>query len=323
MSLRSQLGRYRSWPNNLNMTIDEPLALAEEQTNKLRRIYFKSHAQAWDGPALLRDAVSKHGGIQLSREKRIALSYPINMLMWGELAAWIVSAELTERLEDPDARMAASSQVFDEARHFYVLRDYLAMLHVPQPQLDPYFAAGARLLLDSKDLTLKLMSMQLLAEGTAQAIFQFLGESEIEPVLTEILPYIERDEARHVGLGILHLPDRLAKLTPRQARKLAKKTASIGDLFGVTQFRYREHYYALGADPQDLFRRADRILHNLSSKLGKVPGTDEPYFRTMDPHSPHYQAQLDFFMPRQGQEPHRYRVLLERVIEAYAKVLPN
>src|SRR6185436_6719392 len=96
------------------------------------------------GPAVFREAVSRHGGIQLEREKRLSLAHPISMLMWGELAAWIVSAELTERLEDPDARMAASSQVFDEARHFYTLRDYLALLHVPVPPLDPLFAAAFR-----------------------------------------------------------------------------------------------------------------------------------------------------------------------------------
>ena len=91
--------------------------------------------------------MARHGGIQLSREKRDALAHPISMLMWGELGAWIVAAELAERLEDADARLAASSQVFDEARHFYMLRDYLALLHVPVPKLDPYFAIGARRLL--------------------------------------------------------------------------------------------------------------------------------------------------------------------------------
>jgi len=109
-----------------------------------------------------------------SREKRGALVYPISMLMGGELAAWIVAAELAERLEDADAKLAASSQVFDEARHFYVLRDYAAALQVPVPNLDPYFAIGVRRLLATKDLTVKLFAMQLLAEGAAMAIFRFL-----------------------------------------------------------------------------------------------------------------------------------------------------
>ena len=48
-------------------------------------------------------------------------------------------------------------------------------------------------MLDEQDLNLKLMAMQLLAEGTAQTIFDFLADAKIEPVLSDLLPYIERD----------------------------------------------------------------------------------------------------------------------------------
>jgi hypothetical protein len=67
-------------------------------------------------------------------------------------------------------------------------------------------------MLSHRDLTIKLFAMQILAEGTAMVIFRFLADAKIEPVLTDLLPYIERDEARHVGLGVLYLPQRLAKL---------------------------------------------------------------------------------------------------------------
>jgi len=321
LSISANLGRFRHWPSR-EVLIDEPLALAEGKTSKLRRIYAKATANMWDGPAVFRDAMQKHGGIQLEREKRIALSYPISMLMWGELGAWIVSAELTERLDDADARMAASSQVFDEARHFYILRDYLAALHVPTPPLDPYFAAAARSLLADRDLTVKLLAMQILAEGTAQAIFSFLGDNHIEPVLSEILPYIERDEARHVGLGILHLPARVGRLAPAERKRIARKIHGIGDLFAATQVRYIKYYRQLGVEPQNLFRRADRILCNLSGKLGNVPGTDQPYFRTFDPDAPDYQRNLDRFMPPNGAPETPLSRLVNRVVEVGARFLP-
>jgi hypothetical protein len=317
----SKLGRFRSWPSR-QVLIDEPLALAEQETSKLRRIYGKATANIWDGPAVFREAMNKHGGIQLDMDKRRALAHPISMLMWGELGAWIVSAELAQRLDDPDARMAASSQVFDEARHFYVLRDYMAALHVPVPPLDPYFAAGVRTLLADKDLVVKLLAMQILAEGTAQAIFSFLADAQVEPVLTEILPYIERDEARHVGLGILHLPDRVAALTPAQRARVASKIHGIGDLFAATQIRYVAHYRALGLDPQELFRRADRMLGNLSDKLGTVPGTDQPYFRTMDVDHPSYQANLDALFPADGVVRTPLAKIVYRVVNTGARFMP-
>ena len=48
--------------------------------------------------------------------------------------------------------------------------------------------------------------MQLMVETLALTIFQLVRETKVEPVLCELLPYYERDEARHVGLGIQHLP---------------------------------------------------------------------------------------------------------------------
>ena len=241
--------------------------------------------------------------------------------MWGELGAWIVSAELAQRLEDPDARMAASSQVFDEARHFYVLRDYLAALHVPAPPIDPYFAGAVRALLSARDLTLKLLAMQILAEGTAQAVFDFLARSQIEPVLSDILPYVERDEARHVGLGILHLPARLDRLSPAARDRLVKRVHTLGALFAAATLRGARHYRALGLDPRDLFRRADGLLSNLSRKLGRAPGTGRPYFHTDDPSDPAYERKLELLLPSPGAPVSRTARVLQRVVDFGARVL--
>jgi hypothetical protein len=318
LMIGARFGRFRSWPSR-DVLIDEPLALAEQRTNRLRGIYQKCAQHMWDGPTVFREAIARQGGIQLDREKRVALAHIIAMLMWGELAAWSVSAELAERLEDPDARMAASSQVFDEARHFYTLRDYLALLHVPTPPIDPYFAAAVRSLLEDRDLTLKLMAMQILAEGSAQSIFAFLGDAKVEPVLSDILPFIERDEARHVGLGILHLPERLARLSPSECRRIARRIYAIGDLLGISQARAIAHYQTLGLDPRELFRKADGLLTNLAGKLGNVPGTNEPYMRTDDPAHPDYERKFALVFPSDDPPPMAW--LLRNVIAFGARVM--
>jgi hypothetical protein len=320
-SLRARTGRFRSWPNEA-LLLDEPLALAEEKTDRLRRIYANALRDAWDGPSLFRDAIHRHGGIQLSKEKREALAHPLTMLMWGELAAWMVAAELAERLDDPDARLAASSQVFDEARHFYTLRDYVAALHVPVPKLDPYFAIGVRRLLATNDLTVKLFAMQLLAEGTAMVIFRFLADAKIEPVLSELLPYIEKDESRHVGLGVLYLPQRLADLPLKQLLAIRDITYGIGDLFGATQIRYAKHYATLGTDPRDLIRSADKMLHELSEKVGPIPGTDLRFFPTNPTQSASYEDALDLVLPRPGKEGGWLGRFLRFTINLGARVLP-
>ena len=321
-ALSARFGPFRGWPNEA-LLLDEPLALAEEKTSKLRRIYANAGRDLWDGPTIFRQAMARHGGIQLDPERRIALAHPISMLMWGELAAWIVAAELAERLDDPDARLAASSQVFDEARHFYTLRDYLAALHVPVPKLDTYFAIAARRLLATRDLTVKLFAMQILAEGTAMVIFRFLADARIEPVLTDLLPYIERDEARHVGLGVLHLPERLEKLSRRQLERVRQTTYGIGDLFGATQLRYAEHYRALGAEPRDLIRSADKMLYELSEKIGPIPGTDLKFFATNPVDSPRYEKALDVILPKAGARPTFYARAARGIVDFGARVLPS
>lgn len=321
-ALHARFGRFRRWPDDA-LLLDEPLALAEQQTDRLRRIYAHALRDAWDGPASFRAAIERHGGIQLEREKREALAHPISMLMWGELAAWIVAAELAQRLEEPDARLAASSQVFDEARHFYVLRDYLAALHVPVPRLDPYFAIGARRLLATKDLTVKLFTMQILAEGTAMVIFRFLADAKIEPVLTELLPYIEKDESRHVGLGVLYLPRRLETLSRAELLRIRDVTYGIGDLFGATQIRFARHYAKLGADPRELIRNADKMLHELSQKIGPIPGTDLQFFPTNPTKAPGYEENLDLVLPRPGREGRLLGRVIRGVIDFGARALPG
>ena len=55
--------------------------------------------------------------------------------------------------------------------------------------------------------------MQLTVETIALTIFQRVREIGVEPVLTDLLPYYERDEARHVGLGVQLVPQMMEKLS--------------------------------------------------------------------------------------------------------------
>ena len=103
--------------------------------------------------------------------------------------------------------MAATSQAHDEARHFYVMHDYLDLAVGGAPRGMP--PASERLLdavLSTDDLACKLLGMQLQVETTALTLFQATREAGVCPVLGEILPYYEKDEARHVGLGVQVLP---------------------------------------------------------------------------------------------------------------------
>lgn len=196
------------------------VGIAQARTDKLARIYHKGHEQAWDGRTVLDELVAKHGGIHFPEDKRDAFAKIASVLLWGELAAWSISADLALKLEDTPAKMAASSQVFDEARHFYVLRDYLWRANLSVERLGGWSRNLLVELLETDNLLFKVVGMQLLVESTAVVMFRQLAEAKLEPVLTELLYYFERDEARHVGLGVLTLPRVLEGLSDRDALAL-------------------------------------------------------------------------------------------------------
>jgi hypothetical protein len=196
------------------------VGLAEARTNTIARIYHKGHEQAWDGRAVLDELVAKHGAIAFPEGKKEAFARIASVLLWGELAAWSISADLALKLDDAPAKMAASSQVFDEARHFYVLREYMWRAGVPISRLGGWSRRLLVELLETENLLYKVVGMQLLVESTAVVLFKEIAEANLEPVLTELLYYFERDEARHVGLGVLALPQVLAGLSDREALAL-------------------------------------------------------------------------------------------------------
>jgi hypothetical protein len=200
----------------LEQTVEEAKKLP-----KLRNIYHRGQDLAWDGREVLAELIAKHGGIKISDDKRRAISRIFEIILWGELAAWKISAQLADELVPLEAKMAATSQAHDEARHFYVMFDYLRELGYTPTRIDRYAQRVLDLTLETPVLAHKILGMQLMIETIALTIFQEVRVSCVEPVLAELLAYYEKDEARHVGLGTQYLPPLLRKMS------LAESAATI------------------------------------------------------------------------------------------------
>lgn len=243
------------------------VGLAESRTDRLARIYHKGHEQAWDGRTVMDELVAKHGGIHFPEDKKEAFATVAGVLLWGELAAWSISADLALKLEDTPAKMAASSQVFDEARHFFVLRDYLWRAGVPIDRLGGWSRRILVELLETDNLLFKVVGMQLLVESTAVVMFHAIADAKLEPVLTDLLYYFERDEARHVGLGVLTLPKVLEGLSDRDALALWWFQTRIQLEMIASGFQLNPAFASLGIDPGALnlhgFRYHDEILERM------------------------------------------------------------
>jgi hypothetical protein len=262
--------------SRLDTSIFDRERTAEEarRAHKLENIYHAGQDKIWDGREVLKELFAKHGGVKMSLEAQRALAQVFAGLMWGELAAWKISAQLADGLGDFGAKLAATSQVHDEARHFYVLHDYLEHLDVEIPPLNRATRGMLELVLRTDSLVEKLIGMQLFVESIALTVFKTVRELKIDPVLTELLLYFERDEARHVGLGIQHTPDLVRGMSMYERVKLDVFQTKIL-LYALASLKVTEKSFrALGVDPRMIAEAGkSKMLENMAL-LAEVRGAN-------------------------------------------------
>jgi hypothetical protein len=242
---------------------------AQKKYARLERLYHQGQKQNWDGHALLRELLAKHGGIKLPQRQRAAIAKIFSVILWGELAAWNVSADIAELLEDVEAKMAASGQVFDEARHFYTMRDYLLELGIEIPPLDAYTRTVLIDILESTSLVEKLIGMQLLVENIAVNLFRAVGKGGVDPVLSGLMPYFERDEARHVGLGVMYLPSLLRKLNRLESARLQLFQIKVSTFVVWGTILLRDAFEALNIDLHDTFSHGIKNQFEIFAAMGR------------------------------------------------------
>jgi hypothetical protein len=224
---------------------------------RAENIYHRGQDLAWSGRDVLGALVEKHGGVHLPPEKHQAMRDVFGPIMWGELAAWKISAQLADALEPIEAKMAATSQAHDEARHFYVMHDYLDLAVGGAPR--GMHRTSEKLLatvLGTRDLACKLLGMQLQVETTALTLFQHAREANLEPVLTELLPYFEKDEARHVGLGTQVLPMLIKRQSRFEAARFSKFALEVTFWLLAANMAMEGSIRALGLDPRRILTLA-------------------------------------------------------------------
>ena len=133
--------------------------------------------------------------------------WTLSQFMHGEQGALLCTAKIVETVPWYDAKLYASTQVVDEARHVEVFSRYI------DEKLGGHYQINAhlRLLLDDIvndsrwDMT--YLGMQVMVEGLALAAFGFMHQLTGEPLLKQMLRYVMSDEARHVAFGVLSLKE--------------------------------------------------------------------------------------------------------------------
>ena len=145
-------------------------------------------------------------------------NWSLSQFMHGEQGALICTAKIVETVPWYDAKLYASTQVVDEARHVEVFARYL------EEKLGGEFQVNAhlRMLLDDIvndsrwDMT--YLGMQVMVEGLALAAFGFMHQFTNEPLLKKLLRYVMSDEARHVAFGVLSLKECYDEMTDAEMK---------------------------------------------------------------------------------------------------------
>jgi hypothetical protein len=187
---------------------------------------------------------------RMSNSERLELNrhfsaWRISQLMYGEQFAMLVCSQLVNILPTIDSKFFMSTQVVDEARHSEVLSRYLLdKIGVTYPLTSSLKNLFDRIL-EMPQWYLKTVGTQLVAETLAVSLFRMLEQHSPDPLISSICKRILADESRHMGFGMLSLPEQMQELSEKERDEVEDFAceAAAGLLGG--QFP-REAYEAVG-----------------------------------------------------------------------------
>ena len=235
-----------------------PFDIYFDDKEYLEKVYHKGQEKIWDGRKTLDDLLEKYPNLDIDDIQATALKNILAIILWGEYVAWNVSSEMSAKFVEQGPKMAAVSQAHDEARHFYVMKDYLEKRLNYKPET--LFKAALRVLEEVSNtncMAKKLLGLQLMIEPVAITIFRFVRKSNIDPVLSELLEYYEKDEARHIALGVKYLPSLIKKMS------FLKKVSFVMWQIRLILFEIKglkcieKDLEALGINPREVFEFAE------------------------------------------------------------------
>lgn len=146
-------------------------------------------------------------------------NWTLSQFLHGEQGALLCTAKICETVPWYDAKLYASTQVMDEARHVEVFAKYL------NTKLSGHYPINAHLGLLLDDIIrdsrwdMTYLGMQIMVEGLALAAFGFMYQLTTEPLLKQLLRYVMSDEARHVAFGVLSLKEVYEQMSAAELRE--------------------------------------------------------------------------------------------------------
>src|SRR5215207_3603540 len=177
--------------------------------------------------------------------------WTLSQFLHGEQGALLCTAKITETVPWYDAKLYASTQVVDEARHVEVFGRYLQEKLGGQYQINAHLKMLLDDIVNDSRWDMTYLGMQVMVEGLALAAFGFLHQLTGEPLLKQLLRYVMSDEARHVAFGVLSLKEAYEGMSDAEIKDRQEFTfeaaVRMRDRF-LSQEVWEKH----GVDPRDV-----------------------------------------------------------------------
>lgn len=173
----------------------------------------------------------------------------LSQFLHGEQGALICTAKIVETVPWYDAKLYASTQVVDEARHVEVFARYLDEKMGGGYQVNAHLGLLLDDILTDSRWDFTYLGMQIMVEGLALAAFGFLHQLTSEPLLKQLLRYVMSDEARHVAFGVLSLKEVYDGMTDREMMDRQEFAYEAG-IRMRDRFLQQEVWEYMGVDPR-------------------------------------------------------------------------
>ena len=161
---------------------------------------------------------------QLSAKKQEQLArqfvaFDFSQILHGEQVAMMLASQLVSCVDDLDAKIYASVQARDEARHVEAVRKLVGRVGPIYP-IGPVLKQTFEQLINCRLWAKQVLGLQLFLEGRALLSFRQHLLFVDDPVFREVVRNIELDESQHVAFGVQYIARGLEEMSAEEREEL-------------------------------------------------------------------------------------------------------
>lgn len=216
------LGKQLNWDAEIDVdwsqtpNVDELAPRTEEEKAEALAQFREGFPFADYGPY---KAMDDDTALELHRHLN---SWFVCQFLHGEQGALLVASQLASCAPTYNAKLYAASQTFDEARHVEVFNKFIqTKVGLMYPINNSLKDLLDKILTDPR-WDLKFIGMQIIIEGLALAAFNVAKMTTKDPVFSQLLHLVTRDEARHVTFGVNYLEEHVKTLSQKDKEDRAQ-----------------------------------------------------------------------------------------------------